>query len=919
MRTLPVSALGTPGAAPSRVVFTGGGRSGPLPRPPQSSEKGVTAVRHDGVDGPEYAAQLAATASSAPTAPTAPGKTVSSPPGQTTAKVNLLLVTIDTTRADHLGCYGSRRAATPSLDAIARSGVLFDNAISPAPLTLPSHTTIMTGLVPRHHGVRDNAVFRLGSSIPTLASILSARGYATAAVVGAAVLDRSTGISRGFDRYDDRVRIGQRSEFNYEERAAANVTDAAVSTLSSITPPFFLWVHYYDPHFPYVPPAPYSDRFRSSPYDGEIAYVDAQIGRLLATPALAGGGHGTLLVVAGDHGESLGEHGEDRHDLFVYQATQHVPLLVRGPAIAQGRRIVDRVGLVDVCPTVLDLLRIESPAGLDGRSLAPLLSSRPAPAQASSSRVGSSPGAPVGGSGRSETRTTSSATGRPDTYEIESFFPAYSYGWAPSVALISDRWKYTGTPVPELYDLVSDPGEKRNLILAPDAASKAAPAGDGDEGRRAEVQRSPADSDRQPPGARAGGSTKSSSPPPRRSKRGTDASATASPRSRAESLAVASRLAAELRRRYRDDDAARAFSAPACLREIEDTCPSVGSSTASSGGPTTRSPATDTPTQPGRDTGSEQEDEQRERLEALGYVGGSVRPGERPPSGPLRDPKRGVEIVRTLDRARILLQKGDARAAARALEPVAAEDGRNFPVLATLGAACIEAGLYDRGIEVHRKTLALRPSDALPHSNLAGALRAKAASLDGASPGQAGRPGEPRAAALRDEAAHEYEAALKLSPRDSESYFGYAQLEIERSRSQAARSVLARAHTAGASDPEMYVLQGRVEAALGDEGGARTAFERAVALDPRSGDAHEGLGHLDYEAGKAQDAAAHYARALDVAPTAARAKTLGAIRLYALSDKEGARAAFRRALELSPAAADAREITEILRDLDSAP
>ena len=342
---------------------------------------------------------------------------------------NLLLVTLDTTRADRLGCYGRTGAATPSFDALARGGVLFENALSPAPLTLVSHATLLTGLDPRRHGVRDNAGFRLDATHPTLASILKANGYHTAAAVSAAVLDRSTGIGRGFDTFDDRVRIGSRSELNFEERAASQVTSAARRLLDAAEPPFFLWVHYYDPHAPYVPPRPFSDRFAASPYEGEIAFMDQGFGKLLEALDARRLTSRTLIVVAGDHGESLGEHGEDKHDLFVYQATQRVPLLIRGPRVPAGRRVSANVGLVDLLPTIVDLLGLPAAQAkeMDGESVVPLF--------AAGTRAGS--------------------VGR--AYEMESMFPGYAYNWAPPLALVSGQFKYVATPTPELFNLVADP------------------------------------------------------------------------------------------------------------------------------------------------------------------------------------------------------------------------------------------------------------------------------------------------------------------------------------------------------------------------------------------------------------------------------------------------------------------------------
>jgi len=249
------------------------------------------------------------------------------PPAPAASRPSLLLVTLDTTRADRIGCYGAKDAATPALDALARRGVRFAEALSPAPLTLPAHATILTGRTPREHGARDNEGYRLAEAQLTLAERLQAAGYATAAFIGAAVLDRVTGIGQGFATFDDQVRVGPERWFAWQERAAQQVVDAVDGQLAGLKPPFFLWVHFYDPHLPYVPPEPYAARFAKSPYDGEIAYADAQLARLLALLSARGLDRSLVVAVAGDHGESLGEHGEPAHDVFVYQATQRVPLV----------------------------------------------------------------------------------------------------------------------------------------------------------------------------------------------------------------------------------------------------------------------------------------------------------------------------------------------------------------------------------------------------------------------------------------------------------------------------------------------------------------------------------------------------------------------------------------------------------------
>lgn len=352
---------------------------------------------------------------------------------------SVLLITLDTTRADHIGCYGASFAETPNIDSLAKEGVRFDNAYSPVPLTLPSHASILTGLVPRRHGVRDNALFRLDTPIPVLTEILKRCGYATAAFISSVILDRSVGLDSGFDVYDDSVRIGERSAFNYEERAASQVTDAALSSLDKLEPPFFLWVHYFDPHLSYIPPEPFRTRFKDRLYDGEIAFMDQQIGRLLEQVKKKTGS--LFIIAAGDHGESLGEHGETAHDVFLYDATQRVPLIISGPSIVSGRMIERNVGLIDIAPTILDLLSLPQIQNIDGHSLAPLLTEKFLKKQSGEEDHG-------------------------PLYEMESFFPHFSYGWAPLRALVHKNYKYIQAPRPELYNLAVDPSETKNLIDA---------------------------------------------------------------------------------------------------------------------------------------------------------------------------------------------------------------------------------------------------------------------------------------------------------------------------------------------------------------------------------------------------------------------------------------------------------------------
>ena len=242
---------------------------------------------------------------------------------------SLLLVSIDTLRADHVGVYGAVDARTPVIDRLAAEGTRFTTAIASAPLTLPSHASILTGLYPPHHGVRYNGISRLLPSFDTLTERLRDAGYATGAVVGSAVLAGKYGLDQGFDHYDDDTR----SRGDPAERPASEVTDGALAWLEHAERPFFLWVHYYDPHERYAPPAPFADRFAGRPYDGEVAYVDAELGRLFDSLAARGELDEALIVVTSDHGESLGEHAELTHSYSLYDAVLAVPLVFRGPGV----------------------------------------------------------------------------------------------------------------------------------------------------------------------------------------------------------------------------------------------------------------------------------------------------------------------------------------------------------------------------------------------------------------------------------------------------------------------------------------------------------------------------------------------------------------------------------------------------------
>ncbi|HEX9637319.1 MAG TPA: sulfatase-like hydrolase/transferase, partial [Acidobacteriota bacterium] len=347
----------------------------------------------------------------------------------------LVLITLDTLRADRLGCYGYAAAETPALDRLAREGTLFERAVAVAPLTRPAHATILTGRYPFEHGLRDNISPALPESIPTLAQRLGASGYHSAGLVATFLLNRSSGLHRGFDLFSDAFDPEQRDRqfVSSFQRRGEEVVDEALAYLEAAEEPFFLWLHLYDPHTPYDPPEPFRSRHAGRPYDGEVAYADHQVGRLIDRLEASGRLDRSLVIATADHGEGLGQHGELEHSFFVYDSTLRVPLLLRLPGVVPaGRRIAQPVSQIDLVPTALDLLGLPA-AALAGRSLRPLWQREPA--------------APESG---------------PPLY-AESLYAWLHFGWAPLRSLIQGSLKLIEAPAAELYDLVADPGETVNL------------------------------------------------------------------------------------------------------------------------------------------------------------------------------------------------------------------------------------------------------------------------------------------------------------------------------------------------------------------------------------------------------------------------------------------------------------------------
>jgi len=355
---------------------------------------------------------------------------------------NVLLVSIDTLRADHLGSYGFPRPTTPRIDGVAQEGVLFRNAYSPVPATLPAHTSMLTGTLPPTHGVRDNLHQRVPDSSLTLAEILQRRGFATAAIVSSFVLDHRFNLAQGFASYDDRFEAVHKIGDVSERKGDETTRHARQWLAEHASAPFFLFVHYYDPHDPYEPPEPFASRWADDAYSGEVAFADHCVGQVLDELARLRLADSTLVVITGDHGEMLGEHGELTHGFFIYESALKVPLVFRVPGAKGAPRQVDEpVSLIDIVPTVAALLGIPVPKEAQGRDLSPLL---------------------AGGGGGGGARPLYAETVTPTRY----------YGAASLLGVIAGGWKYIETSRPELYDLRRDPAEAVNLMASEPARAE---------------------------------------------------------------------------------------------------------------------------------------------------------------------------------------------------------------------------------------------------------------------------------------------------------------------------------------------------------------------------------------------------------------------------------------------------------------
>ncbi len=629
-------------------------------------------------------------------APARPAAAASPPP-------SVLLVTLDTTRADALGAYGAAPGATPTLDRLAAGGTRWARAISPAPLTLPSHATLLTGLYPPEHGLRENGVGSLPRDLPTLATRLSARGYASAAFVASLVLDRRFGLDRGFTHYDDTMAAERLGEYGYPERDAREVTDAALRWLGAAPAgPVFLWVHYYDPHSPYQAPGQPPESEPRLAYAAEVAHVDRELGRLFA--ALPSRPAGWLVAVVGDHGEALGEHGERGHGIFLYRASLEVPLLLQGPGVPAGATVTETVSIRRLASTLLALTGARPTAGesLPGPSL---------------------PGLP------------GLAAGPPEVAYSESRMPASAYGWSPLTALTDQRYRLVRAPRPELYDVTADAGETTNLV----------------DSHRREARR--------------------------------------------------------LERRLAEIDASFKLRQPG---EVDD--PELAAA-----------------------------------LRSLGYLSGASREEA---NG--LDPKDGVPMLARLDEAKDLLHRGQPRAAATLLAELVAKNPGNVPFLTQLAGAHLAAGDGEAAIAAYRQAAAINPRLHFLHQNLGDAYRQL-------GQGEAAKREYELAVELHPRAAGAWLALAEMANRSGDAAAERGVLEravaagtasglllarLAQVEMQAGEIAAAERHLAQATDllpgwPTAWLVRGQLELGRSRPDAARPHLERALALGPDTPEGRE--------------------------------------------------------------------------------
>jgi choline-sulfatase len=756
---------------------------------------------------------------------------------------NVLLVSIDTLRADHLSASGFPRPTTPNIDTVAREGVLFKNVHSPVPMTLPAHVSMLTGTLPPTHGLRDNLQNRLPEASLTLAEMLKPKGFATGAIVSTFVLDRRFGTSQGFDSYDDRFqavhKIGDLGERKGDEtaRLAREWLDAHKKR------PFFLFVHFYDPHDPYEPPEPFASQWKAHPYEGEVAFADHCVGQVLEKLRQLGLYDETLIVITGDHGEMLGEHGELNHGFFIYESALRVPLVVRVPRAPASSRQVDLpVSLIDIVPTIVSLAGGEVPREVQGVDLSPWLAGRAA-----------------GGGGR--------------PLYAETVTPTHYYGANSLLGVIVDGWKYIETTRPELYDLRSDPAEAENLLEREpsrgDALGRTLVAILAAAGRAPGPAPEPLaldEASRQRLAALGylGRSGDSSSHGFDRSKEDP------------KDLIAFFRQDQRLNRLVEEKkyEGARALCAD-MLRErpgFSDCHLQMSKIAAADGNLDAALTAAAKAVAVGPKNGRA-----HLQMAALLKERGDL-------DGAITHFRRALALEPTAPDTRMLLgralaEKGQLDEAARLLGATATAQPESAGAATHLGFVLAKQGKLEEAVESYRRALALDPGSGEAHAYLGSAL----ASL-----------------ARWDEAITHFEQALEVLSENAELHDWLGVALKEKGRSDEA---LTHFREAVRLKPGLAIAQYNLGRALKQKGQIDEAvrqFRRALALDPRLAAAHNSLGSVLGSQGRLGEAVRHFREALRIDPADAEAHNNLGLALRTMGAREEAVPHFEAALRLKP-------------------
>jgi arylsulfatase A-like enzyme/Tfp pilus assembly protein PilF len=756
-------------------------------------------------------------------------------------RTNVVLISIDTLRADHVGAYGFARPTTPNIDAVAREGVVFKNVHTPVPMTLPAHVSMLTGTLPPTHGLRDNLLNKLPDASLTLAEMLKAAGYTTGAVVSSFVLDRRFGTSQGFDSYDDQFQVVHKVG-DLNERKGDETARVAVQWLESHKErPFFLFVHFYDPHDPYDPPEPFASKWKEQPYDGEVAFADHCAGEVLSKLRELGLWDETVVVVTGDHGEMLGEHGELNHGFFIYEGALRVPLVVRVPRAAP-RQVELPVSLVDIVPTVVSLAGIPVPKEVQGIDLSPWLAGR-----------GSGGGA------------------RP--LYAETVTPTRYYGTSSLLGVIVDGWKYIETSRPELYDLRRDPAEAVNLLEREPA--RAASMGQTLVTILAAAGRAPGPA---PESAALDEASRQRLAALGYLGHGGEASSLRFDRSKEDAKDLIAFFRKDQRLNKLVEEKKYPQARALCdemLRErpgFADCHLQMSKIALAEGQPEAAFAAARKAVAVGPKNAKAQAHLAsllRERGDLDGAIAHYRQALETEPDSP--DTRMAL--------GRALADKGQVDEAAQLVGAASSALPESASAATQLGFVLAKQGKLEEAVAAYRRALALDPASAETHAYLGAAL----ASLS-----------------RWDEAIVHFEQSLAARPDNAELHDRLGVALREKGRHEEA---LAQFREAVRLAPRLAVAHYNLGRSLKQQGkldDATRAYRRALELDPRLAGAHNSLGSVLGSQGRMKEAAAEFREALRVEPGDAEAQNNLGLALRALGERDEALVHFREALRLRP-------------------